>query len=70
MNLEQQARQLKNNPLLKKLFEERAEEIAAEWGATEPSDAEARERKYAELRALIELEEYISARISIESGDG
>lgn len=67
---EQLARGLLKNKLLPELLDEFKKELREQWEATQPDEAETRERVYVELRTLENLRDSIYARISEHAGDG
>lgn len=67
----QLASSLRKNELLPELLAERREEIRDEWEATEPDDVTRREALHVELRAVLNLRDYIDGQLSAaELGDG
>lgn len=66
---QQLAKGLAKNALLPELLTEFGDDIRAAWEATQPEDAETRERCYVELRTLENLRDSIYARINDYAGD-
>ncbi len=66
----QLAQGLAKNTLLPVLLDEFAQDLREQWEATQPDEAETRERIFVELRTLDNLRDSIYARISEFAGDG
>tara|TARA_S200002703_G_C3770734_1_gene237290 strand:- start:504 stop:764 length:261 start_codon:yes stop_codon:yes gene_type:complete len=58
------AETLKNNPLLKEIFQVLKDSYITDWSQTELSDAEKREQSFYLLRALNDIEGQIDSIIS------
>lgn len=64
------AKGLAKNALLSELFDEFANDIRQSWEATQPDEAETRERYWLQLKTLDDLRDSIYARITDLAGDG
>ncbi len=58
------AETLRNNPLLKEIFDVMKESYITDWSQTELNDVDSREHAFYLLRALTEIEDKIESIIS------
>ncbi len=64
------AKGLAKNRLLPEILDDFKKDLREQWEATQPDEAETRERVYVELRTLDNLRDSIYARINELVGDG